>query len=232
MQAHNVPMVGLGVMTLWFGWLFFNAGSTLAVTDPVMQNRAEKAIMNSILGPATAGMTCFFTRKYISSSKKEVRGVKWDHMSIMNGVLCGLVAITGPCALVEDWAAIAIGGIAPIFYGLTLRLIERLHIDDPSEAFPIHGPCGAWGIFATAFFDLENGVFYGHNGRIIGVQILGIVSIIAWDVACMLIILMPLKYLAKHTKYNYIRVSPEEEINGIDYYNHAYVTKEDEPVDK
>ena len=125
--------------------------------------------MNSLLGPATAGLTCFFTRKYISSSKKEVRGVKWDHMSILNGVLCGLVAITGNCAVTSDWGAIIIGGIAPIFYALTLRLIEKLKIDDPSESFPIHGPCGAWGIFATAFFDLDSGVFYGNSPRLIGV---------------------------------------------------------------
>ena len=188
--------------------------------------------MNSILGPATAGMTCFFTRKYLSSSKKEVRGVKWDHMSILNGVLCGLVAITGNCAVISDWGAIAIGGIAPIFYALTLRLIEKLQIDDPSEAFPIHGPCGAWGIFATAFFDLDNGVFYGNSGRIIGVQLLGIVAIIAWDVVCMCVILLPLKYLAKHTRFNFFRVSPEEEEHGIDFYNHAYIETDDEELKK
>jgi ammonia channel protein AmtB len=82
--------------------------------------------MNSILGPAAAGITCFFTRKYISSDKKEVRSIKWDPMSILNGVLCGLVAITGNCAVITDWGAIIIGGIAPIWYAITLRIIEKL----------------------------------------------------------------------------------------------------------
>jgi len=92
-------------------------------------------------------------------------GTKWDTVAILNGVLCGLVAITANCAFVDNWAAVTIGGIAPLFYSITLRALEHLRIDDPSEAFPIHGPCGAWGIFATAFFHKQVGVFYTGSGR-------------------------------------------------------------------
>lgn len=148
---------------------------------------------------------------------------KWDAVAILNGVLCGLVAVTGNCAVTDPWAAIVIGAISSVWYAITLRLCDKLKIDDPSEAIPIHGPCGAWGIFATAFFDKTNGVIYGNSGMQIGVQLLGIVVIIAWDVICCLIVLMPLKLLAKYTKLNLLRASPEEELQSIDYYNHAYV---------
>jgi Amt family ammonium transporter len=154
MQAYNIPMVGLGVMTLWFGWLYFNAGSTLATSRPDSAAMAERAFMNTIIGPATAGITCFFTRKHIAGFH-EMKGTKWDVVAMLNGVLCGLVAITGSCAVVDVWAAVIIGGVAPIFYALTLRIIDHWKIDDPSEAFPIHGPCGAWGIIAAAFFDKD-----------------------------------------------------------------------------
>lgn len=136
--------------------------------------------MNSILGPSAAGLTGMFCRKYLAGSDPAYRQVMYDPVGILNGVLCGLVAITANCAFIEAWAAIVIGGLSPIFYALSIRLIEKTKLfDDAAEAFPIHGPCGAWGIFATAFFHTQSGVFYGfigdngnfyHNGgRIIGV---------------------------------------------------------------
>lgn len=125
--------------------------------------------MNTILAPATAGMSCFLIRKYIASSKKEVRDVNWDHMSILNGVLCGLVAVTASCAFITDWGAIIIGGLSPLFYSLSIRIFEKLKIEDPAEVFPMHGACGAWGLFAAAFFDMNTGIFYGGNAKILGI---------------------------------------------------------------
>ena len=125
--------------------------------------------MNSIIGPSAAGISNLFLRRWLAGSNPEIRSVRYDPMAILNGILCGLVAITGNCAYTHAWAAIVIGGLAPIPYALTVRLLEKLKIDDPSEAFPIHGPCGAWGIFCCGIFDLQNGVIYGNNGRQIGI---------------------------------------------------------------
>jgi Amt family ammonium transporter len=168
MEIYNVNYYGIGVMTLWFGWLFFNSGSTLSVQDE-LQEEAERAMMNSIVGPAAGGLMGFAVRKYLAGSTPDFREVKYDSTGILNGVLCGLVAVTGNCAYIMAWAAIVIGGLAPIFYSLLVRLCNRLKIDDAAEAFQIHGACGAWGIFATAFFHTTEGVFYGYSGRIIGV---------------------------------------------------------------
>ena len=109
--------------------------------------------MNSLVGPAAGGIVGMFARKYIGSSEPEYRKVKYDSIGMLNGVLCGLVAVTANCAYTTAWAAVIIGGIAPIFYALTNRLIEKYKfVDDTAEAFPIHAPCGIWGILSTAFF--------------------------------------------------------------------------------
>ena len=91
--------------------------------------------MNSIVGPCAGGISNLFLRRWLAGSTPVVRSVKYDPMAILNGVLCGLVAITGNCAFIENWAAIVIGGTAPIWYCLCVRLLERIGIDDPSEAF-------------------------------------------------------------------------------------------------
>jgi len=62
-------LVGLGVITLWFGWLFFNAGSTLGVSRVDVSGMAERAFMNVIIAPSAAGIVCFFTRKHIVGFK-------------------------------------------------------------------------------------------------------------------------------------------------------------------
>jgi len=134
MQAYNIPMVGLGVMSLWFGWLFFNAGSTLGTSTAMESGMAERAFMNSFLGPAAGGISCLFIRKHVAGFL-HMKGTKWDVVAMLNGVLCGLVAVTGSCAVTANWAALVIGGIAPIFYSLMLRALEYYKIDDPSEAF-------------------------------------------------------------------------------------------------
>lgn len=109
--------------------------------------------MNTILGPSAGGLVNMITRKYIAGSSPQYRAVNYDPVGLLNGILCGLVAITANCAYIDAWAAICIGGIAPIWYSLSIRLLDKIKlVDDASEAFPIHGPCGAWGIFATAFF--------------------------------------------------------------------------------
>ena len=136
-------------------------------------------------------------RKYLAGSSAEYRSVKYDTVGLLNGVLCGLVAITGNCAYIMAWASIVIGATAPIWYALTIRTFNRLKlIDDATEAFPIHGPCGAWGIFCTAFFHTTAGVFYGAPGRIVGIQILGIISIIAWDFITIFIVLLPIRFIS------------------------------------
>jgi Amt family ammonium transporter len=80
-----------------------------------------------------------------------------------NGMLAGLVAITAPCAFVDTWAAVVIGGIAGVLVVLSVFFWERRGIDDPCGAISVHGINGTWGVIALGIF--ANGKYgMGWNG--------------------------------------------------------------------
>lgn len=70
-----------------------------------------------------------------------------------------MVSITAGCGGVTQWAALIIGFLGGIIYILASKLLIKLKIDDPLDASPVHGFCGAWGVLALGFFDTESGAF-------------------------------------------------------------------------
>merc|ERR1719510_1233023 len=112
----------------------------------------------------------------------------WDLLGSLNGVLAGLVGITAGCAVVEPYSAFFIGVISA---GVLLTAswgLKFLKIDDPLDAFPVHGACGIWGVLAAGLFATEENVaFAGYNaksaGDRIGTQFLGVVCIMGWTLA-------------------------------------------------
>jgi len=106
-------------------------------------------MVNTIVAPSAAGLFTFLTRKHITGQNKEHR---LDFGALTNGLLAGCVSITASCADVEQWAAIIIGIIGSIIYSSACLMTEKLKIDDPIEAFQVHGCCGMWGVIAFAFF--------------------------------------------------------------------------------
>jgi Amt family ammonium transporter len=135
--------------------LCFNAGSSLGVVgadgSPIYLS-AERAIMNTILAPSAGGLFTFYTRKYLTGEHKDIR---MDFQGMTNGILAGLVCITAACDSVESWAAIIIGVIGSITYSLACRSMTAMKIDDPLEAFQVHGCCGIMGCIVLAFFKME-----------------------------------------------------------------------------
>jgi hypothetical protein len=114
----------------------------------------------------------------------------------MNGILAGLVSITAPCAVVEPYGAIIIGILGATFYKFASIMLLRLRIDDPVDAFPVHGICGVWGLIAGGFFATEAyvhqtygrdpavddwGVFYGGSGRQLAAQLIAIPVVGLWS---------------------------------------------------
>jgi Amt family ammonium transporter len=209
--AHNIPMVVTGTLILAFGWFGFNPGSTLAGTD----TRTALVATNTMIASAAGAMSaCIYVW---------ARFGKPDVTMICNGLLAGLVAITGPCAFVSSGAAVVIGGVAGVLVVLAAVFVDqKLKIDDPVGAVAVHGVCGAWGIVGLGLFangtygDGLNGVagnvrglFYGDSGQLVA-SLIGIGVNVLWVGVTAFIGLKVVNGLVGN------RVSEESELEGLD----------------
>ncbi len=208
--GHNIPLASLGVFILWFGWFGFNPGSTLSVGDGSLIARIA---INTNLAAAAGGVAAMITIWKVSG--------KPDLSMALNGALAGLVAVTAPCAFIEPWAAIVIGFIGGILVVLVAIFLDKIRIDDPVGAFPVHGVNGIWGtisigIFGKAALGLpHDGLVYGGGFAQLGVQILGIAAIIAF-------VLITMGGIFKLIDMTIgLRVTREEENLGLDIGEHG-----------
>jgi len=160
---HSHMLVVLGTFILWFGWYGFNCGSTLAMTTGLTNGieygfQAAVVAMNTSISAATAGLVVFLVRAIIDKGFRVT--------PLCNGILAGLVSISAACSTVETGSACAIGAIGGLMYLSSSSSLRSLRIDDPFDAYPIHGACGAWGVMAAALFDWGKGfdTVHGQNG--------------------------------------------------------------------
>jgi ammonium transporter, Amt family len=152
LPGHNLPMAVVGTLILAFGWFGFNAGSTLAASDPRIGAIAANTMLSSSAGALAALL--YLWQRY----------GKPDVAMACNGLLAGLVAITAPCAFVSPAAAVLIGAIAGlIVVAAVLGLERRWRIDDPVGAIAVHGACGLWGALALGIF-ADGSYGEGWNG--------------------------------------------------------------------
>ena len=168
--AHSSPnSVVLGTMILWVAWMSFNGGSSLGLSDlnnngKYRWEEAGQAMVNTVLCPCISGIFTFFTRKLITGEKTFIR---LDFQGLTNGLLAGCVSITASSGLIDSWAALVIGIIGSVLYSSSVVLLQKLRVDDPIEAFQVHGVCGLWGLIAVGIFHKEKGIIYGaHNSLI------------------------------------------------------------------
>ena len=195
--GHNLPLAALGVFILWLGWFGFNPGSTTAANKDIAM-----IFVNTNLAAAAGAVLAMFT-SWIKIGKPDVG------MSL-NGALAGLVAITAPCANVTPSSAVIIGAIAGILVVFAVFFFDKIKVDDPVGAISVHGVNGAWGTLAAGLFNIG-----GTSGKIIGVQLLGIGSCFVWTFATAFILF---KIIDKTIG---LRVSPEEEREGLDFSEHG-----------
>eukprot|EP00931_Biecheleriopsis_adriatica_P039923 TRINITY_DN2283_c0_g1_i5.p1 TRINITY_DN2283_c0_g1~~TRINITY_DN2283_c0_g1_i5.p1 ORF type:complete len:541 (+),score=114.57 TRINITY_DN2283_c0_g1_i5:76-1698(+) len=224
-EAHNLPLVVLGTFILWFGWYGFNPGSTLGISSAETGALAAQVAMNTTIAAATGGIVVF-TIRYLILKKYDVGG-------LCNGILAGLVSITAPCGNVESGSAFLIGIIGAFVYQGASMLLQKLHIDDPVDAVPVHGACGIWGVLAAGLFDwgLDVDHFHGWSGfscmtkdgscqtgiggTAIAAQIILILAVIAWAGTWSAIAFGVLKV----TKI--LRIEEEVEEAGMDAAHHS-----------
>merc|ERR1719163_962391 len=142
---HSQPLIVIGTFILWFGRCGFNPGSTLGMSDSGTALLAAHVMMNTTLSAATGGVTVFLLVFAITR--------KYDCANLCNGILAGLVSITAGCSNVESGSAFLIGIVGGFIFVGSSALIKKLKIDDPVDAFSVHGSCGIWGCIAAAVFD-------------------------------------------------------------------------------
>ncbi len=195
--GHNMPLAALGVFILWLGWFGFNPGSTTTADKSIAM-----IFVNTNLAAATGAVFALIT-SWFKFGKPEVS------MSL-NGALAGLVGITAGCANVSPVSAVIIGAVAGILVVFSVMFFDKIKIDDPVGAVSVHGVCGAWGTLAAGIFNIG-----GTSAKIIGVQLLGIGAGFVWTFVTALIMF---KMIDKTVG---LRVSPEEETEGLDSMEHA-----------
>jgi Amt family ammonium transporter len=213
--GHNIPYAALGVLLLFFGWFGFNGASTLTSLGEggiwTGANISRVCVTTTLAAAAGAAAALVFSWIWFK---------KPDASMTMNGLLAGLVGITAPCAVVSPGASIAIGLIAGVLVVLSVEFIDKvLKVDDPVGAVSVHCVCGIWGtlavgIWANAPSDGILGLLHGGGFAQLGKQLIGIVSVGAWAAITSLILFLIIKAVFG------LRVSPKEELMGLDLSEH------------
>jgi Amt family ammonium transporter len=212
----NITIGVLGTIILFFGWFGFNPGSSLGFLGG-FRNLAVIAAVNTLLAGAAGGCSAMTYMWLFGPNKKPDAGMS------VNGLLAGLVAITAPCAFVDQWAAVVIGLIAGVLVVLASGWLEKLKIDDPVGAVPVHMVNGAFGVLAVGIFangNPDTAAWNGVESAVTGLLYGGSTQILAQlaEVGAVFIAVFGLSYLFFKVcaSFKLLRVSREDELAGLD----------------
>ncbi|MBN2014516.1 MAG: ammonium transporter [Candidatus Altiarchaeota archaeon] len=209
--GHNLALATLGTLVLWFGWFGFNPGSTMAAD--------ASAISHIIVTTNTAAAAAILGATLISWL---VLG-KPDLGMTLNGALAGLVAITAGCAFVSIGSSVLIGLIAGILVVLSVMFFDRIKVDDPVGALSVHLVNGVFGTLAVGIFAQDritgvatgNGLLSGGGMGLLIAQLTAVASVAVYAFTASAIIWLAIKAVIG------LRVSPQEEILGLDIGEHG-----------
>ena len=215
--GHSIALGALGVFILWLGWYGFNGAAATSVAQ------LGSIFLTTTMAPAVATVVCMiFT--WLKYGKPDVS-------MCLNASLAGLVAITAGCDVTDALGASVIGAVAGLLVVFGVWLLDhKLHIDDPVGAVAVHCFNGIWGTIAVGLFATDSapgyaianasgktltGLFYGGGFELLGLQLLGFVTVAAWAAVTMTITFLVIKALVG------LRVTREEEITGLDETEHG-----------
>ena len=206
--GHSVTLGALGCFILWFGWYGFNGAAAWDGTS------LASIFLTTTIAPAVATcVTMLFT--WIKNGKPDVS-------MCLNASLAGLVGITAGCDALDAIGSTVVGIVSGILVVVAVEFLDlKLHIDDPVGAVGVHLVNGVWGTIAVGLLANPvapaglSGLFYTGDATLLGVQTLGIVAILAWTGVVMALTFLIIK------KTIGLRVSPEEEIKGLDSTEHG-----------
>jgi ammonium transporter, Amt family len=208
MRPHNLTLVMLGAGLLWFGWFGFNAGSAVASNGV-----AGITFVNTLVATSAAMLAWLLTER--------IRDGKPTSLGAASGLVAGLVAITPSCSSVSPLGAIAVGAIAGVLCALAVGLKFRFGFDDSLDVVGVHLVGGLVGTLLVGFFATSSapaavdGLFYGGGVDQLWRQGVGAVAVLLFSFIVSLILALIVKATMG------LRVSPEEEVTGIDEIEHA-----------
>ena len=201
--GHNIPLATAGVLILWLGWFGFNGGSVLSANPA----GTSLTLVTTCLAAAAGGV--------VSAIFSAILFKNLDLTMFLNGILGGLVAITAGADQMTPMNAIVIGGIGGILIVLAVSLVDKMKLDDPVGAIAVHLICGIWGTLAVGLF----GKLAGFSQFVS--QLIGVATYAIFCVTTSFIIIFVLK------KTIGIRVSEQEEIEGLDAHEHGMAAYSD-----
>lgn len=214
--GHSLTLGALGCFILWFCWYGFNGAAAKSIAE------LAQILATTTIAPAVATVSCMIYT-WLKNGKPDVS-------MCLNASLAGLVGVTAGCANVDAIGAAIIGIVSGIIVVVIVEFIDlKLHIDDPVGAVAVHMGNGIWGTIAAGLlstntasagvdgpiYALIHGTSFAEGMKVFGVQLLGMFCIAAWTVVTMTATFLLIK------KFHGLRVTPEEEITGLDITEHG-----------
>ncbi len=214
--GHSITLGALGCFILWFCWYGFNGAAAKSIAE------LAQILATTTIAPAVATVACLIYT-WVKNGKPDVS-------MCLNASLAGLVGVTAGCANVDAIGAAIIGIVSGIIVVVIVELLDlKLHIDDPVGAVAVHMGNGIWGTIAAGLlstntasagvdgpiYALIHGTSFADGMKVFGIQLLGIVCIAVWTIMTMTVSFLLIK------KLHGLRVTPEEEISGLDITEHG-----------
>ena len=206
--GHSIPLGALGVFILWLGWYGFNGAAATTVSE------LSSIFLTTTIAPSVATCTTMIYT-WIKNGKPDVS-------MCLNASLAGLVGVTAGCDAFDAIGAAAVGLVSGILVVVVVEKLDlKLHIDDPVGAVGVHCANGVWGTVAVGLLANPDapaglrGFFYTGELRLLGIQLIGFVSVAAWAAVTMTLFFLLLK------KKNFLRAEPSDELSGLDLSEHG-----------
>ena len=201
--SHNLALATVGVLVLWFGWMGFNGGSTLALNAAVPGILLATNLAGAAGGLAGLAFTFYRDRRAVAAP-------------VLNGVIGGLVAVTAGAHAYAMVDAIAVGAVGGWLAAAGMRWLDRVHLDDAVGAVAAHAFAGAWGTLAVALFCHPSALFGGYSrfDQFL-VQLLGVMVAFLWTTSTTGAFLLVLRRWVR------FRVAPDDEQLGLNVVEHG-----------
>ena len=209
--GHNKTLATLGVMALWFGWFGFNGGSQLAWGGDNTVAATTIVLYTNL--SAAAGAVGALLTTWIWYGKPDI-------VQTLNGALAGLVSITAGAANMDALGTFFAGLIGGVIVVFAIEFIEKkLKIDDAIGASSVHGVVGVWGTIVIGLWGIDAdgpiGLFNGAGPDQLISQLIGASAYSLWAAFFAFVVFWLMK------KYIGLRVTKEEEIEGLDIAEHG-----------